>query len=336
VQTDSLRVLIVDDSPEDTRIIRRLLTRSRHDGVSVLTAETAGRGLERLQSDGADLVLLDYNLPGEDGLTFLRRLTGIVKLPPVILLTGQGSERLAVEAVRSGASDYVPKDDLTSELLDDAVADALKRFKHDEELSELDDQIMIALAAAAEGKDPATAGHMQRMARCAVLLGAELGLARPQLDVLRYGALLHDIGKLAVRTEILSKQGPLTMDEYEEMQQHVLVGERICSCLWCAQQVAPIIRYHHERWDGGGYMEGLSGEQIPLLARIVSVVDAFDAMSADRPYSQASPPERVLRELRKGAGKQWDPTITETFVSLIEQQGLDPSLSAAQRIVRAA
>jgi putative two-component system response regulator len=336
VQTDSLRVLIVDDSPEDTRIIRRLLTRSRHDGVNVLTAETTSRGLERLQSDGADLVLLDYNLPGEDGLTFLRRLTGIVKLPPVILLTGQGSERLAVQAVRSGAFDYVPKDELTAELLDDAVDRALAQFKRNEELSELDDQIMVALAAAAEGKDPATAGHMERMARCAVLLGAELGLERPQLDVLRYGALLHDIGKLAVRPEVLLKRGPLTMDEYDEMQQHVIVGERICSGLWCAEQVAPIIRYHHEHWDGGGYLEGLSGEHVPLLARIVSIVDAFDAMSADRLYSKARPAERVLQELRKGAGKQWDPAITEVFVSLIEQQALDPSLSSAQRIVRAA
>jgi len=324
---EQLRVMIVDDSPEDTRIIRRLLTRGR-EGVRVMSAPSTNRCLERLQDEGADLILLDHKMPEEDGLAFLQRLTGMLKLPPVILLTGQGSERLAVEAIRSGAFDYVPKDELTEELLGNTIEQAIESFRHDEELGEVDDQIMIALAAAAEGKDPTTAGHLQRIARCAMLLGRELGLDPPQLDILRYGALLHDIGKLAVPGSILRKPGPLTLEEYEAMQQHVIVGERICTCLWCSAKVAPIIRYHHERWDGAGYVEGLAGEAIPLLARVVSVVDAFDAMASDRPYRRALPPERVMEEFRSGAGRQWDPAITEVFVALVEREALDPIVSA--------
>ena len=336
MQDEALRVLVVDDSPEDTRIIRRLLTRCRAGGVRVMSADSTTRGLERLQSEGADLILLDYMMPEEDGLAFLRRLTGVLKLPPVILLTGQGNERLAVEAVRSGAYDYVPKDELTPELLSETIDHALDAFRHGEELSQLDDQVMIALAGAAEGKDPTTAGHLQRMGRCAVLLGKELGLGPAQLDMLRYGALLHDIGKLAVPAGVLRKAGPLTIDEQEELQQHVLVGERLCASLWCAEHVAPIVRYHHERWDGAGYLDSLAGEQIPLLARVVSVVDAFDAMSWDRPYRKALPPDYVLQTLLSGAGSQWDPEITRVFVSLIQRDALDPGLGSPGRRLRAA
>jgi len=324
---ERLRILIVDDSAEDARIIQQLLGRYGAASTELLYADSTMACLERLQEEGADLVLLDYSMPGEDGLTFLRRLAGVVRLPPVVLLTGQGDERLAVQAIRSGAFDYVPKGEMTSERLGRVLEDAVATFQREEELSHLDDQIMIALAAAAEGRDPTTGGHLQRISRCAALLGHELGLDDCEIDVLRYGAMLHDIGKLAVDPRILRKPGPLNGDEWEEMQQHVIVGERICTCLWCSRQVAPIIRHHHERWDGRGYLDGLAGDEIPLLARIVSVVDAFDAMATDRPYRKALRPAAILRELHEGRGTQWDPDITDVFIELVARDALDPALT---------
>ena len=320
--TEPVRVLVVDDNPEDVAIVRRLLAQYQRREFQVLSAHSASQGMERLGTEGADLVLLDYSMPGEDGVSFLRRLALTVDHPPVILLTGRGDERIAVEAIRSGACDYLAKDAASPSSLGDALQRALVEFHDQDKYRRFDEQIMLALAAAAENRDATTGGHLQRLASYAMLLGQELGLDDGQLRVLRYGALLHDIGKLAVSAKVLCKPAPLTEDEWEEIRQHPVVGERICSCLWFSRQVAPVIRHHHERWDGTGYVDGLAGSDIPLLARIISVVDAFDAMSSGRPYRKALPDDEVVRRLREGAGRQWDPEITRAFLGLAERQRL--------------
>ena len=332
--TEPVRVLIVDDSPEDIAIVRRLLAQYQRMDFQVLSAHSTSQGLERLNNEGADLVLLDYSMPGEDGVSFLRRLSTAVDHPPVILLTGRGDERTAVEAIRSGASDYLAKDAASPSSLGDALQRALQQFRDEDEYKRFDEQIMVALAAAAENRDETTGGHLQRLAGYALLVGQELGLDDQQLRVLRYGALLHDIGKLAVSVKVLRKPGPLAEEEWEEIRQHPIVGERICSCLWFSRQVAPIIRHHHERWDGSGYVDGLAGSEIPLLARIVSVADAFDAMSTDRPYRNALPDHEVVRRLEEGAGKQWDPEITRTFIDIVERQGFHRIEGPVRRVRR--
>jgi putative two-component system response regulator len=332
---EPVRVLVVDDNPEDVAIVRRLLAQYQRQDFQVLSAHSASQGLERLGSEGADLVLLDYSMPGEDGVSFLRRLERNVSHPPVILLTGRGDERIAVEAIRSGASDYLAKDAASPSSLGDAVQRALEEFRDQDEHRRFDEQIMLALAAAAENRDAITGGHLQRLASYAMLLGQELALDDGQLRVLRYASLLHDIGKLAVSAKVLCKPGPLTEEEWEEVRQHPVVGERICACLWFARQVAPVIRHHHERWDGSGYVDGLAGSDIPLLARIVSVADAFDAMSSDRPYRKALPDYEVVRRLTDGAGRQWDPEITGTLLGLVERQGIR-KISPPRRLRKAA
>ncbi|OGO50348.1 MAG: hypothetical protein A2148_06520 [Chloroflexi bacterium RBG_16_68_14] len=332
-----IRVLVVEDNADDIGIIRHLLAQYPEAKFKVIAADTTINCLKRLEAEGADLLLLDYRLPGEDGLAFLRRLSGLMDLPPVIVMTGQGDERVAVEAMRNGAFDYLRKDALTSRLLGEVGRKALERFRLDEEESRFDEQIMVALAAAAEGKDATTAGHLHRLAHLSAVLGQELGLGDHQLQVLRYGTVLHDIGKLAVSTSVLRKPGPLSDDEWEEMRQHPVVGDRICGCLKRSSQVRPIIRHHHEYWDGTGYPDALAGPEIPFLARVVAVVDAFDAMTTDRPYRKALPPAEVLRRLAKGAGKEWDPDITHAFLDLVEREGLDPRImSAGEQRARAA
>ena len=336
MSSEKIRVLVVEDNADDVGIVRRLLSQYPEANFEVLSVDSTSRCVKRLEAEGADVVLLDYRLPGEDGLAFLRRLGGQVDLPPVIVMTGQGDERVAVEAMRCGAFDYVRKDALTPDLLGTVAQQALDQFRFAEETGRFDEQIMLALAAAAEGKDPTTAGHLRRLATLAGLLGQELGLSGHQLQILRCGTLLHDIGKLAVRTAILCKPGPLTEDEWEEMRQHPLVGERICGCLRWSQQVGPIIRHHHERWDGTGYPDGLAGPEIPHLARIASVVDVFDSMSSDRPYRRALAPREVIRRMSAGAGKQWDPEIVPVFLELIEREALNPRIMPAERRPQAA
>ena len=318
---ETLRVLFVEDNPQDVEIVRRMLARYRRAEFKVDSVASAEECLETLNGNSFDLLLLDYNLPGEDGLSFLRRVNGREDIPPVIMLTGGGDERVAAEAMRCGAYDYFPKNSISSEILGQAIHQALEKFQLADQLEDAE-QVIFALAAAAEAKDPTTEDHLHRMQRYAVQIGQALGLDKHQLMLLRYGGILHDIGKIGVSEAILCKPGPLTEAEWEEMRQHPVIGERICAPLRFSHEVGPIIRHHHERWDGQGYVDSLSGEKIPLLARVISVVDAFDTMSSDRPYRKALPLEETARRLSDGAGTQWDPDITRVLLELLGCEGL--------------
>jgi putative two-component system response regulator len=319
---EATRVLVVDDSPDDASVIGRMLARYHGGPFDVHVATSTRECLKALRGQGADIVILDFNMPEEDGLSFLRRLAHAADLPPVIMVTGQGDERIAAESIRAGAYDYVPKDALSAELLGRTAEDALERFRREEERSQFDEQILLALAEGVEARDAATGGHLQRLSYYAMLLGRDLGLEEHELAALRCGGLLHDIGKLAVQEGILRKAAPLTEEEWEEMRQHTVVGERMCGFFKLAPGVVEIVRHHHERWDGRGYPDELTGKEIPYLARIVSVVDAFDSMRSDRPYQRRLPLHEVARRLRSGAGRQWDPAITRAFLHLIEREAL--------------
>jgi putative two-component system response regulator len=159
------------------------------------------------------------------------------------------------------------------------------------------------------------------MSSYAVQLGKALYLDEGQLVLLRHGAILHDIGKIGVKETILHKPGPLTKAEWSEIKEHPAIGEVICAPLRFSHNVGPIIRHHHERWDGRGYPAALAGEQIPFLARVISVIDAFDAMTSDRPYRDALSVEEAATRLDAGAGHQWDPDITGTFLEIVKQGG---------------
>jgi putative two-component system response regulator len=320
---ETIRVLLVEDNPVDVELLRvmlRMYPRARFELDSVGSTQEC---LETLKANSFDLLLLDYKLPGEDGLSFLRRVNGRGDIPPVIMLTGGGDERVAVEAMRLGAYDYYPKDAISSDILARAIHQVLEKYQLDQQL-ENTEQVIFTLAAAVEAKDPTTKAHLQNMARYAARLGQALGMDEHQLMLLRYGGILHDIGKIGVSEAILCKPGPLTEAEWEEIRQHPAIGERICAPLRFSHEVGPIIRHHHERWDGKGYSDSLSGEEIPLLARVISVADAFDAMSSDRPYRKALPLEETVCRLSDGAGTQWDPEIVRVLLDVIPQDGLGP------------
>ena len=196
------------------------------------------------------------------------------------------------------------------------------------------ERTVLSLAAAIEAKDPTTEGHVQRVAQLSVLVGRKLGLDEKRLRVLRYGAMLHDVGKIGVPEWVLNKPGELTPDEKELMEQHVEIGLRIIRDVEVLRAVEPLIRYHQERWDGArqgvrypGYF-GLSGEEIPEDARILSVVDAFDAITHDRPYRRGMPVEVALEELRREAGCQFDPHLVELLIEVVQEGGWLPASSA--------
>jgi HD-GYP domain-containing protein (c-di-GMP phosphodiesterase class II) len=177
------------------------------------------------------------------------------------------------------------------------------------------EQVIIALAAAAEAKDDYTESHPHRVANSALHLGMRLHFQESDLIALYRGGLIHDIGKIAVPDSILRKPGPLNAEEERQMRAHPIIGESIVKSLPSAADILPIIRHHHERFDGGGYPDGLAGHKIPLLARIVSVCDAYDALASDRPYRAKRNPEEAIETLMRGAGQQWDRELVSLLLS---------------------
>jgi len=209
-------------------------------------------------------------------------------------------------------------------------ADTLVREldEHRRLLQENFERVVTALAAAVEAKDPLTKGHVQRVAKLAVAVGKEMGLAGPKLEMLRFAALLHDVGKIGVPEQILNKSEPLTPEEREIIERHVTVGVEIIESVDILGPAIPFIRYHQERWDGctdaktlkyPAYF-GLKGEEIPLEARIIAVVDTWDAITSDRPYRRAQSPEVALEELRTEAGKQFDPEVVKALQRVVSSR----------------
>ncbi len=189
--------------------------------------------------------------------------------------------------------------------------------------------VVAAMANAVEAKDLSTELHYERLASMTARLGSEVGLPPDELEALAYGSLLHDVGKIGIPEAILSKAGTLTADEWTVMRRHPEIGERICRPLTLSRSFAPIVRHHHEQWDGAGYPDGLAGDAIPLGARIVALADSFDAMTHDRPYRGAMPIAEALSEIARAAGRQFDPGLAPLFLAIVESDEAGPAPSPA-------
>jgi HD-GYP domain-containing protein (c-di-GMP phosphodiesterase class II) len=225
----------------------------------------------------------------------------------------------AIEVMSAGASAFDPGDAHLVQTIADHVGAALLTAELYHELEETYVGTAAALAAALEAKDNYTADHAQSIADLAVEVGEEIGLDGRSLRDLRYGAIFHDIGKIAIPDAILHKPGPLTDDEFEVVKRHPITGEQILAPVPFLADVRSIVRHDHERWDGAGYPDGLSAQQIPIGARIVLVVDAFHAMISDRPYRQGMPEGQAKAELSAGAGTQFDPDIVDAFLRVLDR-----------------
>ena len=298
-------ILVVDDNSG----VRKLLAEQlQGQGYTVVTAGDGQSALEAFGRRQPDLVLLDVQMPAFDGFEVCRRLKSDPesRLTPVVLVTGLAATEDRVRGIEAGADDFLSKPVDRSELLA-RVRSLLSVKAYTDEL-ERAESVLFALARSIEGKDPYTEGHCERLAEYSVRLGERLGLPPEEITALHRAGIVHDIGKVAVPDAVLLKPGPLTLEEWKIMREHPVIGEQICSPLKSFRLVLPIIHHHHEKFDGSGYPDGLKGEAIPLTARVLQIVDVYDALATERPYRRALPPQEALKtmagEVRKG---WWDP-----------------------------
>ncbi|MBI3455170.1 MAG: response regulator [Candidatus Rokubacteria bacterium] len=308
------RILIVDDDPVVRETIRDSVG---HLGYATREAGSAEEALQEIAKQLPDLILLDVRMPGITGIDLCRQLKAdqATHLVPIVLLTAQGELDMRVAGLEAGADDYFTKPVHLRELR--ARLRALIRLKRVVEELEQAENMITTLALTIEARDTYTAGHCVRLATFGGELGERLGLGDDELAALRLGGFLHDLGKITVPDTVLLKPGPLGADEWRLIREHPEVGDRLAAPMRTLALVRPIIRHHHERTDGHGYPDKLVGEEIPFLARVMSVVDVYDALRTRRPYKAALDEVESLRLLYEGARTgQLDPGIVRVFMEI--------------------
>jgi putative two-component system response regulator len=312
------RVLCVDDEPDILRLTTRLLERM---GLISWTAPDPVAALAMFDADRFDLIITDIRMPGMDGHAFLAAIRERDPQVPVIVATGHASLDNAIRALRDGASGMLIKpftaDEFTAE-----VTSALDRarIRHDAIqyglVAPILDGVALALTAAIEARHLETGDHCRELGTIGERVATVLGLSQQERTTIRIGGYLHDVGKIAIADRILLKPGKLTDEEYAEMQRHSEIGASIVQTHEAMTDIARIVRHHHERFDGRGYPDRLVGDEIPLGARIISIADAFSAMTNDRVYRKAIPAEQAWEEIRRNSGTQFDPAILEVYEML--------------------
>jgi len=327
----SPKILIVDDELGPRESLRMILQWD----YDVVMAEGGRSALAVLEKENYDLVILDIRMPDINGIDLLAEIKQIAPDTEVVMITAYASVETAANALRYGALDYLIKP-FQADAVRDAVEKGLQRSRQNRNLQSKMEQLELAnrsleeeieqayqdiqkhyletvrsLVTAVDAKDSYTKGHQERVAMFSMLLGAELELSPHEVGVLQQAAMLHDIGKIGIREQLLLKKNALTRDEFEMIKKHPLIGSRILSPVESLKEVITLVVHHHERYDGKGYPSGLAGEEIPLGARIIAVADAIDAMLSNRPYAQARKVENVRDELIRNRGTQFDPVIVD-------------------------
>jgi putative two-component system response regulator len=309
------RVLIVDDNPAIARLLRQSLMA---EGYAIDLAEDGQEALERVAAQPPDLILLDVGLPQITGDEVCRRIKAnpATHLIPIVMVTAQGEMQSKLQAWEYGADDFLTKPFHLAEVL--ARCRSLLRIKRLVEERDSAEAVVYALARTVEAKSPYTLGHSERVAQYSVRLAEALGMDDRQLEMMRKGALLHDIGKISIPDEILNKPGALTAEEYNIVKGHAATGAHIVEPLHSVRDAVPLIRWHHERLDGRGYPDGIAGDSIPLQVRILSVADIYDSLSSDRPYRAPIPHELCLDMLRDNArGGGLDLRLVSLFSEIV-------------------
>jgi putative two-component system response regulator len=312
------RILVVDDHPMIAGLMSQLLTQRGYD---VVTAADAQQAEAEVRRQAPDLILSDVRMPGKSGYELCRELKAdpATRLIPFVLITGLSDSSDKVRGIEAGADDFLNKPVLAEELT--ARVKSLLRVKEFTDELETADSVLCTLGLIVEGRDPYTEGHCERLALYGVDLGRHLGLDEDSLVALRRGGYLHDLGKIAVPDAILKKGTDLTLQEWEIMKRHPVTGENICKPLKSLRLVLPIIRHHHEHADGSGYPDGLRAGEIPLLPRVLQVVDVYDALRTARPYKPALGHDEAAQTMREEARQGlWDLELVNEFFSMLVEK----------------
>ena len=333
-------ILVVDDEPVNVKLVERMLTGG---GYSDVVTTNDPRDVENLvERHQPDVILLDLNMPYRDGFQVMEalkaRFTEECALPPILVLTAQQGQEFRHRALEMGARDYVTKPFDRAELLMRVrnlleVRGAFKLLRDEKQVlesmvlertRELHDtrlQVVRRLGLAAEYRDNETGMHIVRMSKTCVILGRALGMDESRLDLLLNASPMHDIGKIGIPDHVLLKPGKLDEHEFELIKTHTIIGSDLLAgddsdLMTMAREIA---LSHHERWDGTGYPHGLKGEEIPLVGRVTSVADVFDALTSSRPYKKGWPVDEAVEYIRNGAGGQFDPAVVEAFQAHLEE-----------------
>lgn len=312
------RVLVVDDDGSQRALQSEILSPPRY---LVTEARDGAEALALIPGGGFDVVLLDKRMPGIDGDEVCRRIRRDLDeaMLPIIMVTGKGTSDELAGSLQAGANDFIRKPYSPLELM--ARVDAAANQKRMIDQLDNAEAMLFALARMVEAKDQNTGDHCSRLAHKGVVFGQALGLGGEDLRALRRGGVLHDIGKLGIPEAVLLKPGHLDDDEWTIMRRHPVIGERLCSGLRSMRSTLPIIRSHHERWDGSGYPDGLRGEAIPLLARVFQIVDIHDALTFARPYKRALEPGEAVAILERETACGWrDPELMRVFLDIVRNR----------------
>ena len=331
-------VLVVDDEESIRNALSRFLT---GQGFEVSLASTGEEALEVLRRRKITCMLLDVNLPGLSGIDLVPRVMEAEPDIALLMLTAVNDATAAALCMQRGALDYLTKPidlDVLSRAIQRALARRHTRIEDQQINRWLKEEVAVrsaevraeranlerisvatleALVNALEAKDPYLRGHSARVADFAATIAAEMGHDDESIEKVRTAGRLHDIGKIGIREEVLSKQGPLTDDEYEHVKQHVVVGSQILSPLVHLREVIAFVRSHHERWDGLGYPDALQGEAIPYGARIIGAVEIYDALTTSRPYQERMPPSNAVDRMRDLIGTVLDPAVHRALESVV-------------------
>lgn len=331
-------LLIVDDETGIRNILRRKLSQQ---GYQCKEAATAQKALDVLAASPIDLVILDIRLPDKSGTELLPEIKSAYPDTAVVMATVVSKVDVATQCLKQGAEDYICKPFKLEEVVL-SVQRALERRslrlkikeyqqylegKIEEQTGEIRKLFLgaiEALASALEAKDKYTGGHSRRVTEIALAIGTELGLSAKDMEDLRWGSLLHDVGKIAVDQHIQNKPGKLTQEEYEHIMIHAHVGADIVRPL-VNEKIVEIIEHHHDYYDGSGCNQVIAGKDIPLGARILTVADAFDALTSDRPYRPAMSRGKALYEIQRCMKTQFDPVVINAFLRIMSKKYKAPA-----------
>jgi len=329
--TKQRKILIIDDE----EAVRELLKhRISNEGYHCEVASDAKEALNKLLNNTIELVIMDIKMPGKSGMDFLLEIRQRFPDVLIIMITVISDIHTAIECIRRGAYDYLTKPFILDEVvlsvkrgMDKRRLDMkLQNYKQHleqklkeqvKELREISLGAMVGLSFALEAKDSYIAGHSRRVADIATAIGTKLNLKKDQLEDLRWGSLLHDIGKIAVDQAIMNKPGKLSAKEYECVMTHTIVGASLVGPVARNKRITEVVEHHHAHYDGNRFNQKLSGQDIPLLARIVALADAYDAMTSIRPYRAALSRKEALAEIRRQSGKQFDSLVVNALLEML-------------------